>query len=131
MGVTALYLNGVVNVRVRALRLRNSVRGVYIDNSSGIELEECGPTATVIRLSGGIILRDDEGVCGGVERELRVVSPDHHSTIWENGVLWENGSGVLAHYPMTIRNSVIRQTGEFGVWGGHLESQMGITTSSI
>ena len=118
-GGNALYLNGVVNVRARALRLRNSVRGVYIYNSSGIELEDVW---AYNNSEYGYLVESSYATmrgCVAAWNGSYGLYAYYHSTIWENGVLWENGSGVLAHYPMTIRNSLIRQLGN-SAYGGEI-----------
>ena len=90
-GGNALYLNGVVNVRARALRLRNSVRGVYIYNSSGIELEDVWvATTTVSTVIWWNYPYATMRGCVAAWNGSYGLYAYYHSTIWENGVLWEN-----------------------------------------
>ena len=111
-GNWALFLGGARYVRVWDVRLRNSSSGVTIYDSRGIELERVMSVSNGYQgfsISGSYVTMKS---CVAAWNGQFGLLASHNSTVFENGVLWENGTAALGIYgwtPATISNSVIRQ----------------------
>ena len=109
-GATIVYLESAHNIRMMDATVKGGSRGVYVDNSSGIELERVVAVSNTdfgfhvfgsyAKMKGCVAAKNGYGL-----------AVSHHSVEWENGVFWENGIAVNANCSITIRNSLMRQVG--------------------